>query len=166
MDSRDVVFVLLAANPVGGLLFAIPFAVLRLHYPIWLAIALGTPLAYLQVVVVDTAWSALVRIPGWRGFLGRRRSARVERLVASRGAFWITFAVTPFLGPWLVMALMRYAQVGQRRVALPILASLACIATTVALACTLAPRAFMHEWEGRTVNLQAATPGNAASHER
>jgi hypothetical protein len=142
MDSRDVAFALLAANPVGGLLVAIPFAVLKLHYPAWLAIGLGTPLAYLQVPVVDMSWSALVRIRGWRRFLDRRRSARVERLVASRGAFWITFAATPFLGPWLVMALMRYARVEQRRVALPILASLACIAVAVALACALAPTLF------------------------
>jgi hypothetical protein len=40
------------------------------------------------------------------------------------------------------MAFMRYAQVRQRRVALPILASLACTAAAVALACALAPRAF------------------------
>jgi hypothetical protein len=142
MGSQDVVFALLAANPFGGLLVAIPFAVLKLHYPAWLAIGAGTPLAYLQVAVVDTAWSALVRIPAWRRLLDRRRSPRVERLVASRGAFWITFAATPFLGPWLVMALMRYAQVRQRRVALPILASLACIAVAAALVCTVAPRAF------------------------
>jgi hypothetical protein len=142
MGSRDVVFALLAVNPVGGLLVAIPFAVLKLHYPAWLAIALGTPLAYLQVPVVDMSWSALVRIRGWRRFLDRQRSARVERLMASRGAFWVTFAATPFLGPWLVMALMRYARVEQRRVALPILVSLACIAAAVALACTFVPAAF------------------------
>jgi hypothetical protein len=144
MDSHDLVFALLAANPFGGLLVAIPFAMLKLHYPMWLATAAGTPLAYLQVAVVDTCWSVLVRIPGWRRFLDRRRSARVERLVASRGGFWITFVATPFLGPWLVMAFMRYAQVGQRRVALPILASLACTAAALSLACALAPRAFEH----------------------
>jgi hypothetical protein len=143
MDSHPLAFALLAANPVGGLLVAIPFGVLRLHYPAWLAIALGTPLAYVQVAVVDLGWSVLVRIPGWRRFLDRRRSVRVERLLASRGGFWITFAATPFLGPWLVMAFMRYAQVGQRRVALPILASLACTAVAVALVCTFAPCAFM-----------------------
>jgi hypothetical protein len=142
MSSHDLVFALLAANPVGGLLVAIPFGVLKLHYPTWLAVTSGTPLAYLQVAVVDGGWTALARIPGWRRFLDRRRSARVERLVASRGAFWITFAATPLLGPWLVMAFMRYAQVEQRRVALPILVSLACTAVAVALACTWVPTAF------------------------
>ncbi len=163
MGSGDVAFAALAANPLGGLLVAIPFAVLKLHYPTWLAIALGTPLAYLQVVVVDAAWSTLVRIPSWRRFLARRRSARVERLVASRGAFWLTFAATPLLGPWLVMALMRYAQVSQRRVALPILMALACLATALALACTLGPRAHLQDWEGGVVPLQAATPPAAAA---
>jgi hypothetical protein len=40
------------------------------------------------------------------------------------------------------MAFMRYAQVEQRRVALPILASLACTAAILASACVLVPRAF------------------------
>jgi hypothetical protein len=142
MHSTDLAFALLAVNPVGGLLVAIPFAELRLHYPTWLAIAVGTPLAYLQVAVVDTGWSVLARIPGWRRFLDRRRNRTVERLLASRGGFWITFAAAPLLGPWLVMAFMRYAQVGQRRVALPILASLACTAGAVSLVCALVPDAF------------------------
>jgi hypothetical protein len=93
-------------------------------------------------VVVDTSWSLLARIPGWQRFLERRRSPRVARLVASRGAFWITFVATPLLGPWLVMAFMRYAQVDQRRVALPIFASLACTAAALACACAFVPRAF------------------------
>src|ERR1700691_4526013 len=114
VHSTDLAFALLAANPFGGLLVAIPFAMLKLHYPAWVATAMGAPLAYLQVVVVDASWSWLARIPGWQRFLERRRSPRVARLVASRGAFWITFVVTPLLGPWLVMAFMRYAQVDQR----------------------------------------------------
>jgi len=142
MSSADLAFALLAANPFGGLLVAIPFAVLKLHYPMWLATGVGAPLAYLQVAVVDAGWTLLARIPGWQRFIERRRSARIGRLVASRGAFWITFFATPLVAPWLVMAFMRYAQVGQRRVALPILASLACTAAILAWACVLAPRAF------------------------
>jgi hypothetical protein len=142
MHSTDLAFALLATNPFGGLLVAIPFAVLKLHYPIWLATAVGAPLAYLQVVVVDAGWSLLARIPGWQRFIERRRNPRIRRLVASRGAFWITFFATPLVAPWLVMAFMRYAQVGQRRVALPILASLACTAAALAWVCVLAPRAF------------------------
>jgi hypothetical protein len=142
VKGSDLAFALLAANPVGGLLVAIPFAILKLHYPMWLAMVLGTPLAYLQVLVVDASWSLLARIHWWRGFLERRRTPRVERLVASRGGFWITFLLTPFLGPWLVMAFMRFAQVRQRRVALPILASLLCTAAVIATVCALAPRVF------------------------
>lgn len=142
VHSTDLAFALLAANPFGGLLVAIPFAVLKLHYPAWVATAIGAPLAYLQVVIVDTSWSLLARIPGWQRFLERQRSPRVARLVASRGAFWITFVATPLLGPWLVMAFMRYAQVDQRRVALPIFASLACTAAALACACAIVPRAF------------------------
>jgi hypothetical protein len=142
MSPSDLAFVMLAANPFGGLLIAVPFAVLKLHYPIWLSIAAGAPLAYLQVPAIDLAWSLLARAPGWTRFLDRRRSPRVERLLASRGGFWITFLATPFLGPWLVMAFMRYAQVSQRRVALPILTALACTAAVVAVACAVVPRAF------------------------
>jgi hypothetical protein len=142
MDSPDLAFALLAANPFGGLLVAIPFAVLKLHYPTWLATVVGAPLAYFQVVVVDAGWSLLARIPGWQRFIERRRSARIGRLVASRGGFWITFFATPIVAPWLVMAFMRYAQVRQRRVALPILGSLACTAAILAWACVLVPRAF------------------------
>jgi hypothetical protein len=142
VHSGDLAFALLAANPFGGLLVAIPFAVLKLHYPAWVAATMGAPLAYLQVIVVDTSWSLLARIPAWQRLLERKRSPRVARLVASRGAFWITFIATPLLGPWLVMAFMRYAQVEQRRVALPIFASLACTAATLACACAIVPHAF------------------------
>jgi hypothetical protein len=72
MGSTDFAFALLAANPFGGLLVAIPFAVLKLHYSGWLAIGIGAPLAYLQVAVVDAGWSLLVRIPvGSDSLIGR-----------------------------------------------------------------------------------------------
>jgi signal transduction histidine kinase len=100
-------FVLLAANPFGGLLVAIPFAIMKLHYPAWVATLVGTPLAYVQVAVVDVAWSVLGRWPAWDPFLLARRSKRIERVVASGGSFWVTFFATPFVGPWLVMAFMR-----------------------------------------------------------
>ena len=145
MGSDDLAFLALAANPAGGLLVAVPFAILRLHYPAWLAVAASFPLAYLQVPAVDLGWSLLVRVPAWGRFLARRRSARIERLVAARGAFWVTFFATPFLGPWLVMAFMRYAQVPQRRVAAPILCALAVTASAVAGVCELIPRAFAAE---------------------
>ena len=137
-------FVLLAANPVGGLLVAIPFAILKLHYPAWVATLVGTPFAYVQVAVVDLAWNLLRRWPAWDRFLLARRSKRIERVVASGGSFWVTFLATPFVGPWLVMAFMRYAQVRQRRIAAPILFALLCTAAVIAAMCVLVPRAFEH----------------------
>jgi hypothetical protein len=140
--AGELSFMLLAANPVGGLLVATPFAVLKLHHPVWLATLVGTPLAYLQVAVVDLTWSVLTRWPAWNRFVLARRSRRVERVVASGGAFWVTFLATPFVGPWLVMAFMRYAQVPQRRIAVPVLCALACTAFAIGWMCELVPRVF------------------------
>jgi hypothetical protein len=142
MEPGDLAFVTLAANPVGGLLVAIPFALLKLHYPVWLTIVAGVPLAYLQVVAVDLFWSFLARSKWWNSMLERRRSPRVERLLASRGGFWITFVMSPLIGPWVVMAFMRYAQVPQRRVALPIMLALSCVAVVLSVLCTIIPAAF------------------------
>ena len=142
IDSGAYVFVTLAVNPLGGLLVAIPYAVLRLGYPAWLAVILGIPLAYVQVIAVDLGYSSLARIAAWHRFLERRRSPRVERLIAARGGFWLTLLCTPLLGPWLVMAFMSYAQVPQRRVALPILLGLSVSATSVGLLCVFVPRLF------------------------
>jgi hypothetical protein len=122
-------FAALAANPFGGLLIAVPFGLVKLGFPAWVTVLAGAPLAYLQVVVVDLGWSVFDRFPAWRRLLERKRSKRVERLLASRGGFWITFVAAPVIGPWLVMAFMRYANVPQRKVAAPILLSL--IATAV-----------------------------------
>ncbi len=130
--SGALQFALLAANPFGGLLIAVPFGMLRLGFPPWLLVVAGAPLAYLQVAAVDLGWSLLTRLGWWRRLLERRRSERVERLMRSRGGFWVTFVSAPVLGPWLVMAFMRYAQVPQRRVALPILLSLFATAAVVA----------------------------------
>ncbi len=142
VDSGAYVFATLAVNPVGGLVVAIPYAVLRLGYPAWLTVIAGVPLAYVQVIAVDLGWTWLGRIASWHRFLERRRSPRVERLIAARGGFWITLICTPLIGPWLVMAFMRYAQVPQRRVALPILLGLGLSATVTALLCVFVPRVF------------------------
>ena len=50
----------------------------------------------------------------------------------ARGAFWPTFLLAPVLGPWVVMAFMRYAQVPQRRIALPVLLGILATATILA----------------------------------
>ena len=140
MHPGDWAFITLSINPIGGLLVSIPFAVFQLGYPAWLAALAGTPLAYVQVLAVDLGWTFLARIPAWHRFLERRRSPRVERLLSARGGFWLTFATAPLLGPWLVMAFMRYAQVPQRRVAAPILLGIGCGAAGVACVCAWAPR--------------------------
>jgi hypothetical protein len=90
------------------------------------------------VIAVDLAWNTLARASWWRGQLERRRNARVERLMASGGGFWITFVLAPTVGPWVVMAFLRYAQVPQRRVVAPILLALLTTATIVAIGCSWA----------------------------
>ncbi len=142
MKGGDVAFAALAVNPIGGLLVAIPFAIFKLGYPAWVSVAAGVPLAYVQVLAIDGAWSVLVRIEAWHRFLERRRSPRVERLLASPGRFWATLVLSPLIGPWLVMAFMRYAKVPHRRVALPLFLGLACSAIVIAALCTFAPRLF------------------------
>jgi hypothetical protein len=142
MLGGHAAFIAMAINPVGGLLIAIPFAVFELDYPPWLALALGVPLAYVQVLVMDLAWSALTRVEWWNAWLERRRSPRVRRLVESRGSFWLTLLLAPLIGPWLVMAFMRYARVPQRQVALPILLGLSWTGTLITLGTMWAPRLF------------------------
>jgi hypothetical protein len=132
-------FALLAANPFGGLAVAIPYATFALHRPAGLAWLVGQPLAYLQVLVIDLGWTQLRRLRRWVAFLERRRSPRLERLVASRGAFWLTALVSPFAGPWLCMALFRYANVPHRKVAAPLLLGIAWTSSLIALACAYAP---------------------------
>jgi xanthosine utilization system XapX-like protein len=138
--GRHLAFVAMAINPIGGLLIAIPFAVLELDYPPWFALFVGVPLAYVQVLVIDVAWSTLARFPRWNAWLERRRSPRVNRLVESRGSFWLTLLLAPLIGPWLVMAFMRYARVPQKRVALPILLGLSWTGALITLATVWAPR--------------------------
>jgi len=140
MTASDFTYALLAVNPVGGLLAAVPWGVFERHYSWPQLLVSGPLLGYLQVVVVDLAWSQLNRLAWWRALLVRRRSPRVERLLQSRGAFVPVFLLTPVIGPWLVMACMRYAGVPQRRVALPILASLFVLTLGLVAACALFPR--------------------------
>jgi hypothetical protein len=129
-----VAFAAIAANPIGGLPVAIPFAIFKLHYPAWLAAVSGVPFAYLQVLAVDASWSRLERTSWWLPFLERRRGRWAERLMASNGGFWVSFFST-YLGPWATMAFARYAKVPQRKVAPPILCALLTCAAVVAAGC-------------------------------
>ena len=139
MSAGAAAFVVLAVNPFGGLLLAIPFAVLTLGYTAALAVLAGIPLAYVQVLAVDLGWTLLARWPWWHRMLERRRSPRLERLIAARG-FWLTVLLAPLVGPWLVMAFMRYARVPQRQVAAPILLGLSWVAAAIGATCVLVPR--------------------------
>ncbi len=135
-------FLLLAINPIGGLLAAIPFAILKLDYPAWFTVVVGVPCCYLQVVVVDLGWSTLERWAWFKRTIEQRRGKWATRLIASRGAFWVTFGATPFLGPWLVMGLMRFAGVPHRHVAAPICASLVLTSSLIAALCVYVPAWF------------------------
>jgi len=130
----------MAINPIGGLLIAIPFAIFKLGYPAWLTLLVGVPCTYVQVLVVDLGWGQLNRWTRWRKMFERPRSPRIQRLVSSGGAFWPTLLLAPFIGPWMVMAFMRYARVPQRRVAAPILIGMTCQAAVLVAVCVYAPQ--------------------------
>jgi hypothetical protein len=140
--SGQLAFALLAANPIGGLTVAIPFALLKLDFAPVPTVLAGVPLAYLQVLVVDTFWTRLERLGWWRRLIEKSRGKWAERLVASRGAFLITFIATPIIGAWMVMALMRWAGVSQRRVAPAILSSLLVASSVIAALCVAVPAVF------------------------
>jgi hypothetical protein len=137
-------FVALAINPFGGLLFAIPYAQAVLGISPWLAAIVGWPLAYVQVLVVDVLWKSLCRISWWERFIARRRTPRLERMASSPYMFWLILVFAPFVGPWLVMAVMRYAAVPHRRIALPMALSLAWNAMSIATISLYAPRLLPH----------------------
>jgi hypothetical protein len=133
-------FVALAVNPFGGLLFAIPYAKAVLDVSPWWAALFGWPLAYVQVLFVDVLWKTLSRIGWWQRLIERRRTPRLQRMVSSRYMFWMIVVFGAFVGPWLVMAVMRYANVPHRRIAAPIALSLGWNALGIALLSVYAPR--------------------------
>jgi hypothetical protein len=133
-------FVVLAINPFGGALFAIPYAQGVLHISPFLGAFLGWPLSYVQVLFVDLLWNGLWRSDTWRRLVERRRTPRLERMASSPRSFWLILLFGPFAGPWLVMAVMRYANVPQRRIALPLALGLLWNALAIALVASIAPR--------------------------
>ena len=137
-------FVVLALNPFGGLLIAIPYAQNVLHVSPWLAAAIGWPLGYVQVLFVDVLWSTLSRWSWWERVVQRRRTPRLERIASSTYMFWMVLAFGSFFGPWLVMAVMRYAKVPHRRIVLPMVLNLAWNALAIAVVSLYAPRLIHH----------------------
>jgi len=140
LRGGDLAYVAMAINPVGGLAIAIPFAVFELGYPPWFALAAGLPLAYVQVIVVDLAFGALSAWPRFRRWIERRKSPRIQKIVDSRGGFWVTLFFAPLIGPWIVMAVMRYAGIPHRRVALPLFLGNTWTAGLITIACVWLPR--------------------------
>jgi hypothetical protein len=133
-------FVALAVNPFGGLMLSIPYAKIVLHLSPWWAALIGWPLAYVQVLFVDLLWSTLSRIGWWQRLIVRRRTPRLERMASSRYMFWMILAFGCFAGPWLVMAVMRYAKVPHRRIVVPLALSLGWNAAVIAFLSVYAPR--------------------------
>jgi hypothetical protein len=133
-------FAIACVNPFGGLMVGIPIAVFKLDWPPWIAVALGVPLAYLQVVAVDLLWERLLAWPWWMRMIEKRRSQRLTDLLARDDAkIWLAlFGV--WAGPWLVTALARFSGHSVRRVALPLLFGLTYVGIGVAVACRLAPQ--------------------------
>lgn len=161
MLLKLVSFCLVGISPVGGMVAAIPLGLLVLGLPLWLVLALGVVLAYLQVMAVDVLWDALERLGWWRRALQRTRSPRLERLLASPGAFWPTVVLVPLVGSWAVMGLMRYAGVPQRRVALPILLSLVLLAAGLCAGCLWVPHWFAPSAAMASAEAAASGPGLA-----
>lgn len=134
-------FLATALSPVGGMVIAVPLGVLAFGYPAWSTALVGVGAAYLQVIVVDSAWDLLERRAWWQRWLERQRRTRVARMLFGADVFWPTVLAAPLIGPWVVMALMRWAGVPQRRVALPILLGLSLLAGVLLAVCHLAPQA-------------------------
>lgn len=140
MSAQILFFVLQSINPIAGGLVSVPVAVLEFGWNPLLAAAAAIPLCYVQVIVVDLLWSTLCRWRFWNRLVAKRRSATIERLVTSRGAFVSTALVSPLVGPWVVMSFMRYAGVPQRTVALPIGLGITWMLGLVAATSHYAPR--------------------------
>ncbi|HEY1955625.1 MAG TPA: hypothetical protein VGH28_08430 [Polyangiaceae bacterium] len=133
-------FLVLAINPFGGLVFAIPYAKAVLGVSPWIGALVGWPLAYVQVIAVDALFETLKRIPWWQRLIERKRTPRLERMTSSPYMFWLIVLFGSFVGPWLVMAVMRYANVPHKRIAVPMALSLGWNAAGIALLSVYAPR--------------------------
>ena len=135
-------FLLVALSPVGGMVVAIPLGVLAFGFPPLVAAGLGVAAAWAQAALVDVAWSGLEHYGWWRRLLERQRRSSVVRCLTAPRAFWPTVLLTPLVGPWAVMGLMRYAGVTGRQVTPPILLGLALLAGGLCGACEWAPALF------------------------
>lgn len=140
MGGYTALFVLVGLNPFGGLFLAIPIALFKLQYPAAVALFAAVALAFVQVLVVDFFWQ---RLAGWERFMAfvqTKRSERLEGYLDSRWApLWIAL-VSPWVGPWLIMALSRFAQKKLTTVGLPLLAGLLYVGVITTGLCLFAPQ--------------------------
>jgi hypothetical protein len=134
-----IAFVISGLNPFGGAFVAIPIAIFQLGWAPWLAVALTIPLVYAQVVAVDLLWDRLLAWPAWLRFVEKRRSARLERILARRDAgVWLAL-LGPWIGCWLVIAAARFGGHRQSKVALPLLIGITYLGALTAAICVFAP---------------------------
>jgi hypothetical protein len=141
VSAGDWIYIGQSINPIAGLLVSVPWAILKMHYPLWIVLLSAPPLAYVQVVVADLLGSQLQRLRYVQKLL-EKRSPRVDKLLKSGGAFLPVMLATPFVGGWVVMLVMRYAKVPQKRVVAPILLSLVLLTVVLSVLCIAVPNLF------------------------
>jgi hypothetical protein len=137
-----VSFVVLSIAPIPGIIASIPLAVLKLAYPPWIVPLIAMPLSFVQVLVVNYLWDQLQTLTAVKNVIEKKRSARVDALIASGGSFWPVYIATPLLGPSLIMMFMRYARISLRHVWLPMALSLMTLAVVVTALCVYVPAWF------------------------
>jgi hypothetical protein len=139
-----LVFLLTAFSPIGGMTAAVPLAILGFGFHGWSAAAVGVFAAWSQALVVDLAWRLLERRPWWQRWLERRRTGwAARRLQVGNRLFWPVLFLTPLIGSWVVMALVRLMGVPQRRIALPMVLGLSLLGVLLVLLCEHAPQLMM-----------------------
>lgn len=139
-----LVFLLTALSPIGGMTAAVPLAILGFGFHGWSAAAVGVAAAWSQALVVDLAWRLLERRAWWQQWLERRRSSwAARRLRVDDRLFWSVLLLTPLVGSWVVMALVRLVGVPPRRIVLPMVLGLSLLAVVLVLLCEHVPQLMM-----------------------
>lgn len=139
---QHLALLLTALSPVGGMAAAVPLGILGFGFPWWSVALVGISAGWAQALVVDFGWGLLERWPWWQRWLVRRRKGWIARNLSRPGTFWPIVVFTPLAGPWVVMALMRFAGVPRARVALPMSLGLVALAAVLVVACQVAPLLF------------------------